>query len=153
MRRLGALAAALFLAGALAGEASAAVALVFSKLSARPGERISAYQPGGLAWRPGEHAGITVYLIPTALLPSFGPLGIRHEQPRVGPRIRLLGELVGGARGVGRVVFRVPRVPPGRYTTAVFCRPCGNTYFPSRMHDTPDRFTRHPDRGILRVRR
>jgi hypothetical protein len=153
MRRLATVAAALVLAGVLAGDASAAISLVFSKLHARPGERMSAYQPGGLAWRPGEHAGVTVYLIPTSLLPSFGAAGIRHGRPRTGPRVRLLGELVGDAHGVGRVVFRVPRVRPGRYTTAVFCRPCGNTYFASRFRDNPDRYSRHPDPGILRVRR
>lgn len=88
MRRLAIAAAVLVLAGSLAGGASAAVALVFSKLSAWPGERMSAYQPGGLAWQPGEHAGITVYLIPTALLPSFGALGVRHGRPRAGRRAR-----------------------------------------------------------------
>jgi hypothetical protein len=147
MRRLAALAAVLVLAGALAGEATAAIALVFGKLSARPGERMSAYQPGGLAWKPGERTGITVYLIPYALAPRFGPPLLR-ERPR---RAWLLGELVGDSRGVGRVVFRVPRVPPGRYTTAVRCRPCGDTWFASRRPDLPP--LPRPDRGILRVRR
>jgi hypothetical protein len=147
MRRLATVAAALVLAGAFAGEASGAIALVFSKLSARPGERISAYQPGGLVWQPGEHTGITVYLIPYALAPRFGPPLLR-QRPR---RAWLLGELVGDVRGMGRVAFEVPHVPPGRYTTAVRCRPCGDTYFASRRPDLPP--PPQPDRGILRVRR
>src|SRR5919199_1248266 len=113
MRRLAAVAATFVLAGALASEASAAIALVFDTSSARPGQRVSAYQPGTMGLRPGERTGITVYLVPFALAPSFGPALLR-ERPR---RAWLLGELVGDTRGTGHVVFRVPRVPPGRYTT------------------------------------
>jgi hypothetical protein len=103
---------------ALASGASAAISLVFDRARAAPGERITARQPGRVF---GESSSdIKVYLVPIAIAAkvSTNPDGSR---PRLGGppndrRIVPIGKLV-TRRGIARVVFHVPRVRRGRYTT------------------------------------
>jgi hypothetical protein len=124
MRRVAALLVALVGAGTLASQASAAIVLAFDRQTAHPGQRVSVYtalgpgQPNRLFPITGQRRlGITVYLVPLAQA-RVGPYG---RPPRRWIRV---GELVRD-RGVGRLTFVVPRIRPGRYTTAVWCRPCG----------------------------
>jgi hypothetical protein len=128
---------------ALVSSASAAIALVFDRARAVPGERITARQPGRL-WG-GSSSDINVYLVPIAIAAkvSTNPDG---SMPRRGGlpndrRIVPIGKLI-TRRGIARVVFRVPNVRRGRYTTAVWCKPCAppnGTFFASRLSDTHDR--------------
>jgi hypothetical protein len=52
--------------------------------------------------------------------------------------------------GVWSVFFRVPKIRPGLYAIAFFCRPCGNSYFSSVGARTG--WTPKPSR-VLKVRR
>jgi len=123
-----ALVLAIVLATALASAAGAeaAVAPVFTRADAGPGERVGVVQP--VPGRGSLHGrtGIVVYLI---------PLSRAHTDAHDGPPPRSLarhrlGELVADRHGYWRLWFRVPDVPPGAYTTLVWCRPCGGSYFP-----------------------
>lgn len=149
-----ALATAALVALVLAATASAAIALDFSQLRARPGDRISAFQPAGFKFDRGERTGILVYLITVHQARRFH--SAKAGPPPARARRHFLGELRGDARGFGRVTFRVPNVAPGRYTTLVWCKTCGpdnGTHFASRGGDLPDYASAEPDRGILRIRR
>lgn len=42
------------------------------------------------------------------------------------PRLTPIGELVADAKAVGRITFRVPDIPAGRYMTVAYCEECGN---------------------------
>lgn len=149
-----ALVAAAAVALVLSASAGGAIALEFSQLRAKPGDRISAFQPAGFHFDRGERTGILVYLITVHQARWF-----HHAEdgpPPARARRHFLGELTGEARGFGRVTFRVPNVAPGRYTTLVWCKTCGpdnGTHFASRGGDTPDYALPEPDRGILRIRR
>lgn len=128
--------------------ANAALSFRFDRASARPGQTLVAAQPG--RWS-GPSAGIVVYLVPTR------PHGVSPD-PAGGwrlsrPPARLVVRL-GPARPVsGRLAvrFRVPRVRPGDYTSAFWCRPCApprGDFFPSVLWGAP--WTGRPG-GVLRV--
>ena len=51
-----------------------------------------------------------------------------QREPEVGEGIVLLGVLNREAGGDGRLSFVVPEIPPARYTTGVWCVPCGETF-------------------------
>jgi len=117
--------------------AQAALSFVFGRAQARPGQRVHAFQadPDGNpapAWEKLD--GVTIYLARLSNIARrvrLGPMGI-------------------DANGVWSIDFRVPKVRPGLYTIAFFCRPCGNTYFSSALPGTP--WTGKPS-GVLKVRR
>jgi hypothetical protein len=109
--------------------AEAALSFRFDRATARPGMHVVAFQPG---WSraPG---GVTVFLVPTRLAgvrpdPAGGYL--LHAPPANGV-IELGRPLITGSRLSIR--FRVPRVRPGDYTTAFWCRSCakGGDFFAS----------------------
>jgi hypothetical protein len=120
------LALALLVGLAVAAGASAAVAPVFTRTSARPGDRVAVVQPVRIGQPVPGRTGITVYLIPLA----WASTGVRDGPPPRSLARHRLGELVGDQHGFWRLWFRVPRVAPGAYTTLVWCRPCGGAAYP-----------------------
>jgi hypothetical protein len=117
--------------------AEAALSFAFDRAQARPGQHVHAYQAdvdGNPAPAWGQLDGVTLYL---ARVDNFsrrvrlGPMGIDEH-------------------GVWSIDFRVPKVKPGLFTIAFFCRPCGNTFFPSTYLGSS--WTGKPGR-VLKVRR
>jgi hypothetical protein len=86
------------------------------------------------AWGNFDAASVTIYLVRVR-----APYGWRLK----------LGPMSTNAQGVWTISFRTPRIRPGLYTIAFFCRPCGNTFFPSTLPGTP--WTSKPSR-VLRIR-
>lgn len=129
--------------------APAAIAPVFDRATARIGESVAAFQPG--SFQPGcggiRRSGIRLYLITVrqayALAFPTSDAALPNPPPRSLLR-RPLGELRCARGGVLRLRFRIPAVAPGRYTTLVHCKPCGNTWFPGGFLGK---------NGVLRVRR
>lgn len=128
--------------------AFAAIAPVFNRTTARTGDSVTVYQPG--TFQPGcggRRSGIRLYLITErqAYALAFPRSGAAVQTPpREALLRRPLGELRCDRRGVLRLRFRVPPVAPGRYTTLVNCKPCGNTWFPGGFLGR---------NGVLRIRR
>jgi hypothetical protein len=106
--------------------ASAAVAPVFTRTTAHAGDRVGLVQPVAIAKRVHRRTGIAVYLIPLAAAPP----GVSDGPPPSSLARYRLGELVAGKDGLWRLWFRAPAVRPGRYTTLVWCRPCGGSAYP-----------------------
>jgi len=119
--------------------AQAALSFAFDRAQARPGQVVHAYQAESdgtplPAWGTFDPALVTIYLVrvrePSASRRRLGPMGTN-------------------AQGVWSIAFRVPKVRPGLYTTAFYCRPCGNTFFPST---TPgDSWSPKPSR-VLKIK-
>jgi hypothetical protein len=131
------------IAASLVFPASALAALSFSfdRAQARPGQVVHAFQAdsdgnpapawGGDTFDP---ASVTLYLVrlrsPFAWRLRLGPMQI-------------------DANHVWNITFRLPKkVKPGLYTTAFFCGPCGDTFFPSTLPS--ERWTAEPSR-VLKV--
>lgn len=123
--------------------AFAALSFSFDRAQARPGQVVHAFQAdtdgnpvpawGGDAFDP---ASVTIYLV-RLRSPSGWRLG--------------LGPMQVDADHVWNVTFRLPRtLRAGLYTTAFFCRPCGNTFFTSTLPS--ERWTPKPSR-VLKVLR
>jgi hypothetical protein len=117
--------------------AQAALSFAFDRAQARIGQRVHAYQAdsGGnpaRAWSALE--GVTLYLARVNDLS-------RHVR---------LGEMTVDDQGVWSIDFRVPKVKPGLFMIAFYCRPCGNTFFGSTYLGTS--WTGKPGR-VLKVRR
>jgi hypothetical protein len=123
---------------ALALPATAAGDLGILKLStsvARPGDLVTVVAGGFLGpkpWRP-----MPVVMIPAARAPKPVPFrdGFRSPIARRAdlrpPRYRVIGEIrrwhavdETGVNATGRLRFRVPCVPAGRYVFALFCDRC-----------------------------
>jgi hypothetical protein len=126
-------------AAAAPTSASAALSFAFDRAEAHRGQLVHAFQADAdgnpvKAWGSFNPASVTVYLV-------------RLRDPQ-GWRFRI-GPMRVDRRGVWMVGFRVPRVRAGLYTTAFFCRPCGNTFFASTLPD--DQWTAKPSR-VLRIR-
>jgi hypothetical protein len=120
--------------------AQAALSFAFDRAQARVGQRVHAYQADVdgnpiAAWWEGDPAQVTIYLVRVR--------DPAHWRRRLGP-------MAIDERGVWSIDFRVPKVKPGLYTTAFYCRPCGNTFFPSTVTGSP--WTGKPGR-VLKVRR
>jgi hypothetical protein len=121
----------------LPATAHAALSFAFNRAQARPGQLVHAFQadPDGNpapAW--SQLDGVTLYLARVNNLSRrvrLGPMGIDDE-------------------GVWSIDFRVPKVKPGLYMIAFFCRPCGTTYFGSTYSGSA--WTGKPGR-VLKVRR
>ena len=121
--------------------ASAALSFAFDRAQARPGQVVRAFQADSEgvplpAWSDMDPATVTMYLVrvrnPSAWRLKLGPMRIDADR-------------------IWNITFRVPKkLRPGLYTTAFFCRPCGNTFFPSTLPG--DRWTRKPSR-VLKVMR
>jgi hypothetical protein len=131
---------------AMATQASAAVAPVFTRSTARAGERVGVVQPVNIGQPLHGRTAIVVYLIPLGRAPSAPldgspPPSLAHHR---------LGELVGGSDGHWRLSFRVPEVRPGAYTTLVWCKPCGGNTCP---HGSVFAGGFLADNGVLHVRR
>jgi hypothetical protein len=102
--------------------ALAALSFSFDRAQARPGQVVRAFQADSdgspaPAWDSDtfDPASVTIYLVrlrnPFAWRLSLGPMQI-------------------GADHVWNISFRLPKkLRPGLYTTAFFCRPCGDTFF------------------------
>jgi hypothetical protein len=127
---------------ALASPATAQAALSFSfdRAQARPGQVVRAFQTdsdgnASPAWGNFDAASVTIYLVRVR-----APYDWRLK----------LGPMSTNAEGVWTISFRTPRIRPGLYTIAFFCRPCGNTFFPSTLPGTP--WTPKPSR-VLKVRK
>jgi hypothetical protein len=128
----------------LPAPAGAALSFAFDRAQARPGQVVRAFQAdsGGHpihAWADFDPASVTLYLVRL----SAAELG---QAPT--PSALRLGPMRIDRNGVWTITFRVPKVRPGLYTTAFFCRPCGNTFFPSTLPGTP--WTRNPGR-VLKI--
>ena len=120
--------------------AEAALSFAFDRAQARPGQRVTAFQADSdgnplAAWWDGDPAEVTIYLV-------------RAREPANWRR--RIGPMTIDSAGVWSITFRLPKVRPGLYTTAFFCRPCGDTFFPSTLPGAP--WTGKPGR-VLRVRR
>lgn len=110
---VGAVAAALF-----ASSAAGALWLIFSKTTAAPRETV-AVRTGGLgALRLIRHRSqpLRVFLVPEAIADQ-----VRFVRD---PRLVPLGSLKRDRAKNGRLAFRVPNVPPGDYSTLIYCVPC-----------------------------
>ena len=94
-------------------------------------------------------SGTIVYFLPLAqsprwwptyqaLAPAYGP------PPKLPSAIRLGAIQPYGTHG-GRLVFRVPRVAPGRYVLAFWCKPCGTHWTSALPNYQVDPY------GVLRV--
>jgi hypothetical protein len=104
-------------AALLAAGASAALWLVFSKVSAEPGETVTARTPGrGALSRARNGPAPRVFMAPKA-----GAETIRSVRDR---RLVPLGRLAVDRRGNGRLRFAVPNLAPGDYTTFIHCPRC-----------------------------
>jgi hypothetical protein len=129
-----------------AATASAAVAPLFDRTQARVGERVRI--DVGYAPQP---KGILLYLIPLRLAPKYVSGG-QLPTPAVGPPPAdpHLFPLYSPKRDPNtldgaRLFFRVPRLPAGRYTIVVWCKPCGNDHWAMA---TPDYVH---ERAVLRI--
>lgn len=130
-----------------ASPADAALAFRFDRASARPGQSVVAFEPG---WN-GVPTGLIVYLVPTRLpgvTPDAAGSYILPEPPAHGV-VRLGRPHLTGSHRLA-VRFRVPRVPPGDYTTAFWCRSCatGGDFFAGALWGA--RWTGAPG-AVLRI--
>jgi len=117
--------------------AQAALSFRFDRAQARPGQLVHAFQAdahGNPAPAWDRLDGVTLYLASVN--------NLRH-------RVRL-GEMGVDANGVWSIYFHVPKVRPGLYAIAFYCRPCGNSYFSSV--GSRETWTGRPS-GVLKVRR
>jgi|SRR5690348_12356180 len=141
--------------------AQASLGLAFDRPAASAGEQVEVWNadskgrpfPTG-AIRPGS---IRVYLVELRWADAAGGPA-RDGNARIGPpNLRHL-VLVGSLSRVHRVpklTFRVPELPPGRYTTVLWCKPCApgaGSVFSSRLYPLGDRTSDDPDPAVLRVR-
>jgi hypothetical protein len=123
----------------LPASAQAALSFAFERTQARPGQRVHAYQAdadGNPAPAWDDVPGVTLYLV--------------RVNDVNGRRVRL-GPMRVDDVGVWSIIFRIPKMRPGLYTIAFFCRPCGNTFFPSTLPGTP--WSAKPGGRVLKVRR
>jgi hypothetical protein len=142
MTRLVALAAVLALV-AVPG-AAAKDGFSFPRHSALVGDRLTLSS----SWT--EHrTGVVVYFLPLAQSPRWWPT-YQALAPAYGPPPHLasairLGTIQPFGDHGGRLVFRVPRVAPGRYVLAFWCKPCGTHWTSALPNYQVDPY------GILRV--
>jgi hypothetical protein len=109
------------LALAVVSVADAALAFRFDRVVARPGARVTAFEPG---WH-GAPRGIVVYLVPTRLPGVSPPPGYDYVLSHVPTRhVIELGRPTLNRSHRLFVRFRVPNVVPGYYTTAFWCGTC-----------------------------
>lgn len=115
-------AAGLVAAGTCAGTASAALWLVFSRTTAAPREAVAARTAGKGAFARPIRAAVRRSPPRVFLVERSQAQQVRSPTD---PRLVELGRLSVDRRGIGRLGFVVPNVPPGDYATLIYCRPCG----------------------------
>jgi hypothetical protein len=132
------------LALATAPSAAAKGALSFDRHTAHVGDKLTLSS----SWidRP---SGIVVYFLPLAQAPRWWPT-YQALAPAYGPPPHLaaairLGRIHPYGDHGGRLVFRVPRVAPGRYVLAFWCVPCGTHWTSALPNYQVDPY------GVLRV--
>jgi hypothetical protein len=129
------------------GYSAAALSLRFDRATARPGDFVTASQPGFRV------TGVVVYLVPTRL-PGVKPdPGGGYLLRRAPARNAFeLGALRLTPSGRLSIRFRVPHVPPGEYTTAFSCPTCtkGGDFFASVSWGQP---WSHTPSGVIRITR
>jgi len=109
------------LALAVVSVADAALAFRFSRVVARPGVPVTAFE---LGWY-GPPRGIVVYLVPTRLPGVSPPPGYGYVLSHVPTHnVIKLGRPTLSQSHRLFVRFRVPNVAPGYYTTAFWCGTC-----------------------------
>ncbi len=134
--------------------AFADLGLIFDRARAVPGERVEAYSGRTDTGRPSAYPpieGVRLYFVPLEL--GKRQTNLRSAGPPPDPRWIPLGPLRQDAAGVIRMRFRVPRVPPGDYTTGFWCRPCAppkGDFFTSALPQ--DRWRPKPDGRVIRIR-
>jgi hypothetical protein len=130
---------------ATAQSAAAKGGFSFPRHSAHVGDRLVLSSP----WLDHPTSGTIVYFMPLAqaarwwhtyqaLTPALGP------PPRLASAIRLGPAQPDGDHGA-RLVFRVPRVAPGRYVLGFWCKPCGTHWTSALPNYQVDPY------GVLRV--
>jgi hypothetical protein len=105
-------------AGVFANSAAGALWLVFSKTTAAPRETVSVRTAGAGALRSIRRGSppLRVFLVPAAIADQIH--SVRDS------RLIPLGSLKRDRLKNGRLAFRVPNVPPGDYSTLLYCVPC-----------------------------
>jgi hypothetical protein len=124
--------------------AAAKDSLSFSRHSARVGDRLTLTT----SWMT-HRTGIVVSLLPLSQSPRWW-LTHNADAPAYGPPPHLasavlLGHIEPYGTHGGRLVFRVPRVAPGRYVLAFWCKPCNARWTSALPNYQVDPY------GILRV--
>jgi hypothetical protein len=121
MRKAVVLLAALAIVGALAGTASAALWLVFSRTTVAPRDVVSARTGGRVAIGRAARAGARKHPLRLFLVDQAAASSVTSVRD---PRLVPLGRLAVDRKGNGRIQFTVPNVPPGDYTTLLYCVTC-----------------------------
>lgn len=138
----GALGAIMF---AIAPSAAAKDGLLFGRSSARVGDTLVLTSP----W-VSHPDGVVVYFMPLAASPKWWPTyqayGPAYGAPPKLPSAHRLGRLQRWGTHGGRLRFRVPAVPAGRYVLGFWCVPCGTHWTSALPNFQPNPY------GILRVR-
>lgn len=125
------LAAAAVIVVALASSrpVDAAVAPLFDRTHARPGDRVAV--SAGYVGTDATARRIVLYLVPLGLAARFSPFpAFGPPTPAPGPPPTLRGVVRLGHPqrsndlGAGALAFRVPRAAHGRYTLGVWCGTC-----------------------------
>lgn len=127
--------------------------LRLSKPDVRPGERVGLVASGYLGPRPWQPMPVVVVprpLVPRPMLVRGGLAApqLRRSELRP-PRFRVVGAIrrwqaasASGASAVGRLRFRVPQLPAGRYALALFCDACAPGSMGSVIVDSPPKVLR-----------
>lgn len=103
-----------------APSSQAAVWLSFDPPKGPPGTTVRAHTLGpAMAQIPS--GSLSLFFAPKRIADSV-------ESPR-DPSLTPIGELRADDADVGRIVFTVPDLTPGRYMTVVYCESCGGTVF------------------------
>jgi hypothetical protein len=121
--------------------------LLFDRPAARVGQSLTLTSP-----RVDHPGAVVAYLMPLRVAPRWWRT-YQAYGPAVGPPPKLsaalrLGTIERWHATGGRLAFRVPDVPPGRYVLGFWCRPC-NTHWTSALPN----FQPLPSGIVLRVRR
>lgn len=123
-QRLLAFAAACVMFGVLADGARASLWLEFSAEQAAPGDTVTArtLYTGAFTGIPAGSPPIRVFLLPADEVSITSPeVGVTSVNDS---RLVELGALTVDVEGNGELVFTVPEMQEGRYTTVTHCVPC-----------------------------
>jgi hypothetical protein len=141
--------------------AQASLGLAFDRPTASLGEQVKVWNADSkgrpFPTSPIAHGSIRVYLVALRWADAAGG-PTRDGNARMGPPDLKHLVFVGSLSRVHRVpklTFRVPQLPPGRYTTVLWCRPCApgaGSVFSSRLYPAGARTSYDPDPAVLRVR-
>jgi hypothetical protein len=135
---------------AVAESALAAIGPSFSRPRVRVGEGLSVLQPGGMSWFHGDGRPIRIYLVRASVVSRvIGSDGTTKK----GPPPARLATYIGTWSREGRLTFRVPPVPAGRYAAVAWCLPCGGTLIGSVPWSVPDGVEMRPDGSLLTIRK